>query len=289
MIFRARNALVVGAILGVLLSLSCATIEQASAPPKFDNSAGVFVPPKVLVASGDDELQPSLAATGGRLVYAASSAGNLDIFLRDVDGSAVRRLTSHSTNDMDPTFSPDGKHIAWVAQYQDVKGDIWVMDADGKNKRRLTNRLGAERAPAWSGDGKRIFFGSRTTGDAHERVDVLDLTTGERQVAVDNGWDPAKLSLRDRSSLCRPDAITPDAHLCQASADQKTVAVTAGGFVEGMPATAMIDHTLQVILRALSTMKAVMAKLDVATRRVCGSLSSLDARFAGVDAATPRL
>ncbi|MEZ4273542.1 MAG: hypothetical protein R3C68_19525, partial [Myxococcota bacterium] len=286
MIFRARNALVVGAILGVLLSLSCATIEQASAPPKFDNSAGVFVPPKVLVASGDDELQPSLAATGGRLVYAASSAGNLDIFLRDVDGSAVRRLTSHSTNDMDPTFSPDGKHIAWVAQYQDVKGDIWVMDADGKNKRRLTNRLGAERAPAWSGDGKRIFFGSRTTGDAHERVDVLDLTTGERQVAVDNGWDPATEPSGQILFYVALDAAQRPRIYAKRLRDQKIVAVTAGGFVEGMPATAMTDHTLQVIFTRFVDDESGDGKADARDPSSLWIVEFSDARFAGADAAT---
>ena len=53
------------------------------------------------------------------------------------DGSHPRRLTNHSAGDEHPTWSPDGRHIAFESE-RDGNEEIYVMGSDGSNPRRLT-------------------------------------------------------------------------------------------------------------------------------------------------------
>ena len=48
----------------------------------------------------------------------------------------------------DPSWSPDGKRIAFVSTREGNR-EIYVMDADGKNPRRLTNNPRNDIDPVW--------------------------------------------------------------------------------------------------------------------------------------------
>ena len=66
--------------------------------------------------------------------------------------------------DLSPTWSPDGKQIAFLSDRYDGAGirsymlDVFVMNADGTDMRRLTHTTGATGAPQWSPDGEWIAF-----------------------------------------------------------------------------------------------------------------------------------
>ena len=69
----------------------------------------------------------------------------------DINGGNRQRLTNNRKNDLLPSWSPNGKRIAFAA---DKKGhfenfEIYVMDADGGNQQRLTNNRHANYSPAW--------------------------------------------------------------------------------------------------------------------------------------------
>jgi len=73
-----------------------------------------------------------------------------DVFSVNADGTDVRQLTSTpEVNEVDPSFSPDGRMIAYYrlrADRGDEFGEVWIMNADGTGKRRVA--LGAN--PEWS-------------------------------------------------------------------------------------------------------------------------------------------
>ncbi len=95
-----------------------------------------------------------------------------DLYTVASTGGIARRLTSHEGYEMFPRFSPDGKHIAFTAQY-DGNTEIYVIPAEGGEPVRLTytatlgrddisDRMGPNNiCMGWTPDGKHIVFRSR--------------------------------------------------------------------------------------------------------------------------------
>ena len=76
----------------------------------------------------------------------------------------IRRLTSHTAADWSPTWSPDGRHIAFVSN-RDGNPEIYVMGSDGSNPRRLTHHTANDWSLVWSPDGRHIAFHSNRDGN----------------------------------------------------------------------------------------------------------------------------
>ena len=92
-----------------------------------------------------------------KIAFTSMRDGNTEIYVMDGDGKNQRRLTVNPTNDQYPTWSPDGKKIAFVSSRNVGHIQIWVIDADGKNLIRLSDGVW-DQNPDWSPDGKRIAY-----------------------------------------------------------------------------------------------------------------------------------
>ncbi len=87
-----------------------------------------------------------------------------DIWVTGREGGNARRLTSGLGAETHPHFSPDGRLIAFTAQYAG-NTDIYVVPAAGGQPKRLTWHPGGDTAMGWTPDGKKILF--RSSRDAH--------------------------------------------------------------------------------------------------------------------------
>jgi len=91
---------------------------------------------------------------GSRLAFAAEDT----IWAMDADGSDLVRfaLPEGATAAMSPTWSPEGREIAYTA-YQEGDRDIWVVSADGSEQRRLVRTPDAwEAGVDWSPSGGKL-------------------------------------------------------------------------------------------------------------------------------------
>ena len=105
-------------------------------------------------AAADDLLlrQPTLSKTEIAFEY----GGYLWAVPRS--GGEARQLTT-GAHERSPYYSPDGKWIAFTAQY-DGNVDAFVMPAEGGTPKRLTWHPGSDVVVGWTPDSKRILFRS---------------------------------------------------------------------------------------------------------------------------------
>jgi TolB protein len=90
---------------------------------------------------------------GGSIVTYSGPSWNREIYIMNADGSNVRQLTPSGGNSQGPSFSPDGKWVAFTAyfdRYGDDHGcEIYVIRTDGTDLRRLTSNIYCDYQPRW--------------------------------------------------------------------------------------------------------------------------------------------
>ena len=116
---------------------------------------------------------------GKTVVFVEGLDGVWAIAKMNTDGSGYARLTK-DLHSFDPTWSPDGKKIAFLRVSkndceEDCTIDIYLMNPDGNRLENLTNHPSQNFGLVWSPDGSKLIFVSNR--DGNNELYLLDLGT----------------------------------------------------------------------------------------------------------------
>jgi tricorn protease len=136
-----------------------------------DASTGRAGSPAPLLRQSGTLFSPDVSPDGESVVF-RSVGGQEDLFLFRHDGTGLRKLTDDPHRDRGPSWSPDGKRIAFYSNRDQGKYEIWVISPDGSGLTQLTKTSGRGWFPWWSPDGRRISYPTGT-----ESV-VIDVASG---------------------------------------------------------------------------------------------------------------
>ena len=103
---------------------------------------------------------PTQEVRRGEVTSPAGSTENndtLEIYVIDVGGSNKTQLTHNDVDDGHPTWSPNGKQIAFSSMVEDIY-QIFMIDAAGGTAKQLTFSNTSHYHPTFSADGKRIIY-----------------------------------------------------------------------------------------------------------------------------------
>ncbi|HWB15742.1 MAG TPA: winged helix-turn-helix domain-containing protein [Vicinamibacterales bacterium] len=125
------------------------------------------------------------------------------------------QLTSNGRLDTEPTWSPDGRAVAFTSD-RSGNFDIWVQTLGATTARQLTFNEGRDWQPAWSPDGQ--WLAVRSEGEA-PGIYVISAAGGPGHRLVPNGYEP-RWSPDGRTILFRDSMV---------SWDQKSFVVPASG------------------------------------------------------------
>jgi TolB protein len=164
-------------------------------PAPADRSRGyvwaVYAGFDIFLATDDGKIEKRLTDTPGydaegtvnwktgTIVYTSLASHDLDLWTMHSDGSGKKQITSKPGYDGGATFSRDGSHLVWRANYPPtaeamatykslladnlttpMKMEIVVAKGDGSGAQTVTNFGCASFAPTFTPDGKQVLFAS---------------------------------------------------------------------------------------------------------------------------------
>ena len=138
-------------------------------------------------------IDPVLSPDGSRAAFTALG----DLWLADLASGQVRNVTDNQWVALSPSWSPDGRQLAYVSD-ESGWANIWLMDVASGQRRQLTDEPLRTNMPIWSPDGTQLAYLSdidegndfRTVFDT-ATINVAAVATGSVSVISDPIFGPS--------------------------------------------------------------------------------------------------
>ena len=122
-----------------------------------------------------------------RLSYVIKEGKRYRLVISDADGQNIRNAMNSSEPIISPSWSPDGKKVAYVS-FEDRKPVIYVHELATGRRTALSNQKGNNSAPSWSPDGKKLAISLSKDGNTQVyaiNADGTDLSRLTRGSTID--------------------------------------------------------------------------------------------------------
>jgi Tol biopolymer transport system component len=189
---------------------------------RFPRAASVTVREAEPVTTGQQLVEDmDVLPGGGWMLYDSNLDGSQDIWLMSLQSNQPIQLTRDSTEEFGPTWSPNGKEIAYYGIRDGVR-QVFVMRAGGKGIRQVTSDTLQHHQPRWSPDGEHLVFNA-TVGLGEQglrgrpegrflvepRHDQSATTSARAQTGRPTAGGSRSRIPRDTSVWCHPKAGRP--------------------------------------------------------------------------------
>jgi TolB protein len=128
----------------------------------------------------------AVSPDGNRVAMILSKGGSPNVYVSDIDGANLKRLTSTHTDDSSPCWSPDGEWVCYATKVSERRVLCKIPANGGQAQRIATSEVSSPSEPDWSPDGQWIAFTRQAGG-----FDICVVPAGGgRATVLVSGEDP---------------------------------------------------------------------------------------------------
>lgn len=138
-----------------------------------------------VTAGGAQDTSCSISADGNMLAYRSNRAGNIDVWVRNLQSGKEVALTSTPEQESMPRISPDGTQVAYSVS-QSQRRTMYVVPAAGGVSETVCRDCGPPSG--WSPDGKQIYY--TRIAEPRPQVWVRNVESGESTAYLQHGQLP---------------------------------------------------------------------------------------------------
>ncbi|HEY0143513.1 MAG TPA: S9 family peptidase [Thermoanaerobaculia bacterium] len=182
-----------------------------------DLTPGAFDAPPFSVGGGDEfDVSPD----SRELVYARNveerpeRSTNADLYLVPLTGGEAKRITSRTGADTSPSYSPDGKWIAYRSQarntFESDLWELWLLDrATGQSRRVASDFANWVQSITWARDSRSLYVTAPLAG----KVPIYEIALDGKTTVIHNAGAAHNIDAGRNaiyfamSTLRRPDDI----------------------------------------------------------------------------------
>lgn len=130
------------------------------------------------------------------------NSATAEIYVTNVDGTGLMRLTFNTEEERAPSWSPDGSRIVYMCRHGGSDFELCVMNADGTGQVQVTDNTLFEATATWSPDGSQIVF-HRTVGAGPQLFFMNPDGSGQVQLSSPPGlngfanWGELRVHVKD--------------------------------------------------------------------------------------------
>jgi TolB protein len=119
-----------------------------------------------LTSSSFIDTEPKVSPKGESIVFTSGRSGPEQIYMMNMDGADIQRLSDGTGEASNPSWNPDGLHLAfaWTRGYAAGKFNVFIMDVASRGYVQLTHDEGKNENPSWAPDGAHLAFMSNRNG-----------------------------------------------------------------------------------------------------------------------------
>ncbi len=134
-----------------------------------------------------------------RIVYVTRVANRYTLRITDADGEGGQVALNSTQAIISPTWSPDGKSLAYVS-FESGKAVVWVQNVATGERHVVANFRGSNSAPAWSPDGSALAV--TLSRDGNSQIYLMDPRGGNlRRVTQSSAIDTEPVFAPDGKSI----------------------------------------------------------------------------------------
>jgi TolB protein len=148
-------------------------------------------PRQIFTAKAAANASPAFSPDGTKIAFVSNKDGSPKIYVMKIPAEGTKLkdikldlITRRSRENSAPSWSPDGKKIAYCARSGSPERQIWVYDFETKTERQLTQGSADKENPSWASDSLHLLFNAK---DSHgtdiflinlNQPDAVKITTG---------------------------------------------------------------------------------------------------------------